>query len=180
MMRDISVDEAARMGVSEGLTASETGEEYGFSSDWVRRAAKRNGLTFPKDRTAFEQLRRSVETMRPSEAVETLLFVVSEILDAGAPEICVWPGVHLTGIQLELCRVLFRNEGKVCSYDLILASLYPGANEPPASNVIKVYATHLRKKLRATDLEITNVWGVGYRIDRKPGAVMPWEAADVT
>lgn len=43
----------------------------------------------------------------------------------------------------------------------IMAALY-GEGKTRPGNVLKVFICHLRKKLKAINCEITNIWGRGY------------------
>lgn len=54
--------------------------------------------------------------------------------------------------------------GKFVRRDTLMDALYWNAKEPPISNIISVYISHIRKKLRGSGYDIESWWGRGYRL----------------
>jgi DNA-binding response OmpR family regulator len=74
-------------------------------------------------------------------------------------------GVQLTTREFELLAYLMRHPGQVLSREQILNSVW-GFDYEPGTNVLEVYVSYLRAKLRRDDSEapIETVRGAGYRL----------------
>ncbi|MFA7004502.1 MAG: response regulator [Verrucomicrobiia bacterium] len=73
--------------------------------------------------------------------------------------------VSLTATEFALLRVLVQHAGKVVTHKLLLRTVW-GPNAEEQSQYLRVYFTHLRKKLEteATGKLIQNEPGIGYRL----------------
>ena len=74
--------------------------------------------------------------------------------------------IALTAKELALLEFLMRSQGRLCSRERILSSLW-GVAEDPLTNIVDVYIRRLRAKIDegfSTAL-ITTVRGLGYRLD---------------
>lgn len=71
--------------------------------------------------------------------------------------------LKLSPIEYELLKLLARNAGKVLLQKQILLEVWgPGSAEQ--AQYLRVYITHLRKKLEGSLVEIRNEPGIGYRL----------------
>jgi len=73
--------------------------------------------------------------------------------------------VHLTATEYALLHELVRHAGKVVTHRQLLRAVW-GANAEEQSQYLRVYTTHLRKKLEAAGWQgqIKNEPGIGYRL----------------
>lgn len=69
----------------------------------------------------------------------------------------------LTPVEADFVAVLVTREfaSRIALHNAITA---PGADEPPDPKIVDVYACKIRKKLTPRGIEITTVWGRGYRL----------------
>ena len=70
--------------------------------------------------------------------------------------------------EADLLAYLMRNEGRVCSREELLASVW-GYDHDPGTNIVQVYVGYLRRKLArpGSPAPIETVRSVGYRL-REP------------
>jgi DNA-binding response OmpR family regulator len=70
--------------------------------------------------------------------------------------------------EAALLAYLMRNEGRVCTRDALLASVW-GYDHDPGTNVVQVYIGYLRRKLArpGSPAPIETVRSVGYRLRRQ-------------
>jgi len=73
--------------------------------------------------------------------------------------------VSLTATEYALLRELARHPGKIVTHRQLLRAVW-GANAEEQSQYLRVYTTHLRKKLQAAGWngQIKNEPGIGYRL----------------
>ena len=73
--------------------------------------------------------------------------------------------VSLTAREFELLAYLMRHPGQVLSREQILNAVW-GFDYEPGTNVLEVYVSYLRNKLRCngSDAPIETVRGAGYRL----------------
>lgn len=74
--------------------------------------------------------------------------------------------VHLTPIEYDLLKILLTNAGKVVTHGYLLASIW-GGNSQEYSQYLRIYISHLRKKIEQDPNQpklILTEPGVGYRL----------------
>jgi two-component system, OmpR family, KDP operon response regulator KdpE len=71
--------------------------------------------------------------------------------------------LKLTPIEYKLLRLLAQNAGKILIQKQILREVW-GPNAAEQAQYLRVYITHLRKKIEGTGVEIKNEPGIGYRL----------------
>jgi two-component system KDP operon response regulator KdpE len=71
--------------------------------------------------------------------------------------------LKLTPIEYNLLRLLAHHAGRVLTQKKILSDVW-GPNAGEHSQYLRVYVTHLRKKLGDCGLQIKNEPGIGYRL----------------
>ena len=78
--------------------------------------------------------------------------------------------VHLSSTEFDLLAYLVRNRGRVLSREQILRAVW-GYEHDPGTNVVDVYVSYLRRKLRNGDesTPIATIRSVGYRLDADAG-----------
>lgn len=161
-----------------GMCATEIAEEIGVDCNAVRRAARRHAVALRNGvherRSPVQKLRADVGDMKPLDAVEFLLAILEDLINAD-DQSCIWPGIHLPNSARRVCQALYSREGALLSRDYLMTALYGGQADPPSGNVIYVFVTKARAALRGTGFEIKTVRGQGYRMQRKRGVVFPWE-----
>jgi DNA-binding response OmpR family regulator len=79
--------------------------------------------------------------------------------------------IHLSSTEFKLLAHLLRHRGQALSRKQILGAVW-GYDHDPATNVVDVYVTYLRRKLRVGDrpAPISTVRAVGYRLDDATGS----------
>ncbi len=77
--------------------------------------------------------------------------------------------LSLTPTEFAILSELCVHEGRLVTQTSISAKVWP-TQQSDCSEVLRVHLTHLRKKLAPHDCRITNVPGVGYRIEIPPSA----------
>ena len=109
---------------------------------------------------------RAVQRRAP-EAHEEPVFVNGDLtVDLAARTVTVKKTeVHLTATEYALLRELVRHAGKVVMHAQLLRSVW-GPNAEGQSQYLRVYITHLRKKLETTTSGklIQTEPGIGYRL----------------
>lgn len=110
-------------------------------------------------------LRRGAPAQQPAPLPET---VVRDRLALDYARRAVTVGeasVPLTVKELDVLRLLAAEPMRIFSRHEILHRVW-GLNEDPLTNIVEVYISRLRRKLRAAGLEaIDNVRGFGYRYE---------------
>jgi DNA-binding response OmpR family regulator len=75
--------------------------------------------------------------------------------------------VHFTAQQAKILGLLIQRMGRVVRKETLFCELYSGANDEPdyGIGVIRIQIMRLRRKLKTAGapIEITCIWGVGYR-----------------
>jgi DNA-binding response OmpR family regulator len=87
-------------------------------------------------------------------------------LDRDLPGLCSeGQEVPLTLLELSLIELLLAAEGKTVSRERILSRVWQTSRDP-LTNIVDVYISRLRRKLKKLDatVSILNVRGLGYRI----------------
>lgn len=77
----------------------------------------------------------------------------------------------MTDSEYAIFHTLYRSAGKVKSREQLLNAICSLIDEAPEIKIIDVYICKIRRKLAGMSLTIENVWGDGYRIILKGGAV---------
>lgn len=146
----------------ENLTLTQLSEEYGLSRNAVRSRLYRRGLN--STREEYQELRDTVSTMKPQDAVAFLLDCI-EILTSveKAPEI--YEG--MTKLESRIYNRLLISEGNLVTREQLYTAMYfdRHADEYPAVKIMDVKICKLRKKLPANNT-IETVWGLGWRLVR--------------
>lgn len=78
--------------------------------------------------------------------------------------------VRLSAMEFDLLAYLVRNRGRALSREQILRAVW-GYEHDPGTNVVDVYVSYLRRKLRDGDeaAPIATIRSVGYRLDADAG-----------
>lgn len=77
--------------------------------------------------------------------------------------------LKLTPIEYNLLRLLAQNAGRVITQKKILTEVW-GPNAIEEAQYLRVYVSHLRKKLGSSGVQIRNEPGIGYRLVSIPEA----------
>ncbi len=162
---------------TEGHGVMSAADAMGVSHAAVHRACEKHQLRLNDGRKMLPiaKLRHYVDSLPASEAIEHLLFVIGEMSGQADDEVCRWPEIPMTGMMRATLMCLYKNEGRTVSKDAIAAAIYLNRTERPDSKIIDVYVHKLRAVLGATGLKIRTDWGVGYKLVRAPGTLLPWE-----
>lgn len=72
--------------------------------------------------------------------------------------------VRMTPREIELLYLLHRRFGRCVHKDALLSGLYGMASDPPVSDVLRVYSSHLRKKIKPLGLTIESYSKRGYAL----------------
>lgn len=65
--------------------------------------------------------------------------------------------------RTERTILLLLADGRLVTTERIVASLYDHREDAPGENIVRVFISHLRRKL-SPHIDIRNVWGQGYQI----------------
>ena len=102
--------------------------------------------------------RRCKSSEEPTLALGELL------LDFGKREVSLGGQLlKLTPIEYSLLRLLAQNAGRVITQKKILTDIW-GPNAVEEGQYLRVYVSHLRKKLGEGSVQIKNEPGIGYRL----------------
>lgn len=71
--------------------------------------------------------------------------------------------LKLTPIEYNLLKILAQNAGKILIQKHILREIW-GPNSAEQAQYLRVYISHLRKKIEGSGVEIRNEPGIGYRL----------------
>ncbi|KHQ50365.1 helix-turn-helix domain-containing protein [Mameliella alba] len=116
-----------------------------------------------QNRPGFEALRAHVAGMSDADAVDHLLYVVSELLGDSEP----LDGLRLprlTAKEAALMRFLLAREGWVVTRAQLLTALWPDGDEPMPLAVDQI-VLRLRRKL-PPEFKIRNTRDVGFALHR--------------
>lgn len=126
-------------------------------------------LTKPFDVAEFEARVRSLLRRQAGLRASTLtvgavtLDLISRRLSAsGGP-------IELPARELALAELLFTRAGKVVSKETIVQSL-TSLDDSLSDNAIEQYVSRLRRRLAVHGVALRTARGIGYYIDRAPGA----------
>jgi two-component system KDP operon response regulator KdpE len=109
---------------------------------------------------------RAVQRRAPEAHEEPVLVTGGLTVDLAARTVTVnKQEVHLTATEYALLRELVRHAGKVVTHKQLLRAVW-GPNAESQSHYLRVYVTHLRKKLetKASGKLIQTEPGIGYRL----------------
>jgi len=116
----------------------------------------------------FEELlaRVRIRLRTPQSTEQTLLTAGDAALDLRTRQVHI-PGraIDLSAREFALAEAFFRHPGQVLTREQLLSQVW-GYDFDPASNVVDVYVSYLRKKLGKH--RITSARGMGYRLETKP------------
>jgi two-component system cell cycle response regulator CtrA len=74
-------------------------------------------------------------------------------------------------MEMTCIGVLLKNE--LARTSALMVALYGGdLDSAPSEHVIRVYMCNIRKKLRPYGIEISNVWGYGYKMAEAHKAIL--------
>lgn len=105
---------------------------------------------------AIQRRRKSDEEPRVTLGRLVMDWSRHEVTHGGEP-------LKLTPTEYSLLRLLGQHPGKILIQKQILKEVWgPGAGEQ--AQYLRVYVSHLRKKLEGTGVEIRNEPGIGYRL----------------
>lgn len=127
-------------------------------------------------RSPLQALKVANENLPLTEALENAYFLIGEITGQDDGTSCVWPHFDLTGQQRAIAQLLYANEGRSVTQELLMSALYLHDQDRADFSVIRVQLCQLRKKLKGTGFHIQTIRGFGFRLHRTPGTVFPWEA----
>lgn len=114
--------------------------------------------------TAELLARLTVIQRRKKTAEDPVLHVGGLIMDIAAREVTLHGAtVKLTPIEYSLLKLLVQHVGRVLTQKQVLTSIW-GPRATEQAQYLRVYITHLRKKIASSDLEIRNEPGIGYRL----------------
>ena len=109
---------------------------------------------------------RAVQRRAPEAGEEPVRIMGDLVVDLSAHLVSVkGKNVELTATEYALLRELARHAGKVITHKQLLRTVW-GANAEEQSQYLRVYTTHLRKKLEEAGWrgQIKNEPGIGYRL----------------
>lgn len=156
--------EAVRQGIADGRSCRQIARDLGTSPATVYRTADktdlqaRRGVVLPP-----LTLRRAIEDMRPTEALDYVLEAYEALAGQDVASQDLAP-VYLTPQQTLIFALLHRRLGQTVRFDAIMSAIDAATGEVSASpDGLRVRVTHLRNRL-AGHYTITNIWGVGYRM----------------
>lgn len=128
-------------------------------------------------RGKFNSHRDAVDNMRPLDAVQYLLDVIeSAQLDNSRDDALAMAAHGFTLQESIALNMLLRANGAICSHVKLADAISRGrqVDDYFVSNMVAVRMCGIRKKL-PQGFAIQNLHGVGYRLVREPGALLPWE-----
>lgn len=108
--------------------------------------------------------RLTVIQRRRKQPDEPVLILGELRLDFGRREVFFSDRLlKLTPIEYQLLRLLARNAGRILTQKQILRDVW-GPNSAEQGQYLRVYVSHLRKKIDESGAEIRNEPGIGYRL----------------
>ena len=116
----------------------------------------------------FEELlaRVRIRLRTPHSAEDTLLTVGDAALDLRTRQVHLdGNAIDLSAREFALAETFFRHPGQILTREQLLSQVW-GYDFDPASNVVDVYVSYLRKKLGKH--RITSARGMGYRLETTP------------
>lgn len=157
--------EAVRQGIADGRSCRQIARDLGTSYMTIYRTADKVGVQARRGKVLSPMtLRHAVEDMRPADALEYALAAYEDLAGQVGDPPALAP-VPLSPQQATIFALLHRCLGQTVRFGAILAVVDAAAGSVTASPpTLKVQITHLRNRL-AGHFTITNVWGVGYRMD---------------
>lgn len=157
--------EAVRQGIADGRSCREIARDLGTSPMTIYRTADKAGLQARRGKVMPAMtLRLAVQDMRPGEALEYALSAYEQITGQEGDPRDLAP-VALTPQLAVIFALLHRRLGQTVRFDAIMSVMDAATGEVSASpDGLRVRITHLRNRL-AGHYTITNIWGVGYRMD---------------
>lgn len=96
------------------------------------------------------------------EENEELRETIRQMREAGA-ELEPLPDWLPPLTRIETTVLLMLRDGRLVTTGRIMGELYEERDDPPGENIVRVWISHLRRKL-APHVDIRNVWGRGYQI----------------
>ncbi|HSI85078.1 MAG TPA: response regulator [Candidatus Methylacidiphilales bacterium] len=106
--------------------------------------------------TVIQKRGKPAETPVLQAGKLTLDLSQREVLLGGEP-------LKLTPIEYSLLRLFMQNSGKIITQRQVLTTVW-GPNAADQAQYLRVYVTHLRKKIADAAVEIRNEPGIGYRL----------------
>lgn len=128
-------------------------------------------------RGKFTSHREAVQDMKPLAAVNYLLGIIETAQIDNSQPMTVEMAVHgYTPQEAIVLNTLLRSKGDVCPREHLMGAICRGRSEHnwPTEKILDVRIYHIRKKL-PMGFSIQNIRGIGYRLIRQPGALLPWE-----
>ena len=116
----------------------------------------------------FEELLARVRTRlrTPHSSEDTLLTAGDATLDLRTRQVHIaGHAIDLSAREFALAETFFRHPGQILTREQLLSQVW-GYDFDPASNVVDVYVSYLRKKLGKH--RITSARGMGYRLETRP------------
>lgn len=114
--------------------------------------------------TAELLARLTVIQKRKKVAEEPVLSVGDLVMDIAAREVTLHGvPIKLTPTEYSLLKLLVQHAGRVLTQKQVLSSIW-GPRSAEQAQYLRVYITHLRKKIASSELEIRNEPGIGYRL----------------
>lgn len=119
--------------------------------------------------TAELLARLTVIQRRRKVAEEPVLSVGDLVMDMASREVTLrGEPIKLTSTEYNLLKLLVKHAGRVLTQKQVLSSIW-GPSSAEQAQYLRVYITHLRKKIASSELEIRNEPGIGYRLlQREP------------
>lgn len=114
--------------------------------------------------TAELLARLTVIQRRKKVAEEPVLSVGDLVMDIAAREVTLHGvSIKLTPTEYSLLKLLVQHAGRVLTQKQVLSNIW-GPSSSEQAQYLRVYITHLRKKIASSELEIRNEPGIGYRL----------------
>lgn len=103
----------------------------------------------------------------PRDESESQIVAGDLVIDLGTHTVAIrGKGIHLTPIEWQLLRTLVTKPDRTLTHRQLFAAAWPGRIHGDAQHYLRVYMTHLRRKLEpepARPRHIVTELGIGYR-----------------
>jgi len=155
--------------VASGMTLQEIADELGDTTpNAVRSRLHRLGT---RALSRFEQsVQHRVNCMRPTEAVDYLLGVLSCVAGAmvcGEAHEVDDLGVHLAPAERRVLIVLWDANGATVSKEALWHAATALSDDPAPPKIVDSYIHRLRKKLPRSACTLRTIWGYGAALERE-------------
>lgn len=80
-----------------------------------------------------------------------------------------WDKYGLTKKECRVMDCLMARIGQVVTFGPIMDAVYFDSPEAAHDSILKVFISHIRKKMKASNYIIETIWGQGYRLNKMTG-----------